>query len=284
MMGNNNFKAIETLYSGCRFRSRLEARWATFFNTLGIPWEYEKEGYLLDGIPYLPDFWLPEQDSFIEIKGQEPTGDELNKARLLSLYTQKQVCVLYGPVEVPSDDLLNFCFFMPPTLWKFQKSELTVGGPSTVQVNVPSHILAILQGLADHNLLLRIRSDGEIAFIPYLDPFLTNDIDAIIEDLENQASGLRKYKSRIEDHMEEIKALSCEEGWSYDFLSQSDFEDTCVWLECNRCKSFVIGWPSKKHHTCHDGEKGNLDRSTPRLMAAYTAARSARFEFGEKGR
>lgn len=38
-------KAIETVYGGYRFRSRLEARWAVFFNTLGIPFEYEKEGF-----------------------------------------------------------------------------------------------------------------------------------------------------------------------------------------------------------------------------------------------
>ena len=38
-------KPIETVYNGYRFRSRLEARWAVFFDTLGIEYEYEKEGY-----------------------------------------------------------------------------------------------------------------------------------------------------------------------------------------------------------------------------------------------
>lgn len=63
-----NIKPIETRYKGYRFRSRLEARWAVFFDTLGIPWEYEKEGLLLDQTPYLPDFWLPVQHAHIEIK------------------------------------------------------------------------------------------------------------------------------------------------------------------------------------------------------------------------
>jgi hypothetical protein len=49
---------IETLYAGYRFRSRLEARWAVFFDTLGIRWEYEPEGFVLGGRPYLPDFLL----------------------------------------------------------------------------------------------------------------------------------------------------------------------------------------------------------------------------------
>ena len=40
--------AIETLYAGCRFRSRLEARWAVAFNALGIEWMYEPQGYEID--------------------------------------------------------------------------------------------------------------------------------------------------------------------------------------------------------------------------------------------
>lgn len=52
-------KAIETKYNGYKFRSRLEARWAVFFDALGIPWEYEPEGFDLgDGLFYLPDFRL----------------------------------------------------------------------------------------------------------------------------------------------------------------------------------------------------------------------------------
>ena len=53
-------KAIETRYKGYRFRSRLEARWAVFFDALCIEWEYEREGFVLPYGPYLPDFWLPQ--------------------------------------------------------------------------------------------------------------------------------------------------------------------------------------------------------------------------------
>jgi hypothetical protein len=48
-----------TSYKGYHFRSRLEARWAVFFDALGIPWEYEKQEYVLPSGPYLPDFWIP---------------------------------------------------------------------------------------------------------------------------------------------------------------------------------------------------------------------------------
>lgn len=51
-------KAIETRYKGYRFRSRLEARWAVFFDTLGIPWTYEPQGFERNGVRYLPDFQI----------------------------------------------------------------------------------------------------------------------------------------------------------------------------------------------------------------------------------
>lgn len=47
---------IETHYAGCRFRSRLEARWAVFFNHMQWEWEFEPEGFETDSGRYLPDF------------------------------------------------------------------------------------------------------------------------------------------------------------------------------------------------------------------------------------
>lgn len=62
---------IETAYAGCRFRSRLEARWAVFFDTAGIRWEYEPQGYRVGDRrrPYLPDFLLSDCGTWIEVKG-----------------------------------------------------------------------------------------------------------------------------------------------------------------------------------------------------------------------
>ncbi len=67
-----DYKAIETYYNGYRFRSRLEARWAVFFDALGIKYEYEPEGYIgLNDIYYLPDFYLPEENVYVEVKGSD---------------------------------------------------------------------------------------------------------------------------------------------------------------------------------------------------------------------
>lgn len=74
---DNSLKPIPTEYKGHLFRSRLEARWAVFFDACGVEWEYEPEGFDLgDGIHYLPDFLLhgvagrAEGDLFVEVKGR----------------------------------------------------------------------------------------------------------------------------------------------------------------------------------------------------------------------
>ncbi len=101
-MGNisTGLKAIPTHFAGNYFRSRLEARWATFYQELGIVYEYEREGYDLDGVPYLPDFWLPKQDCFVEIKGETPSKEEEDKATRLSVASGKNVYIFWGQIPV----------------------------------------------------------------------------------------------------------------------------------------------------------------------------------------
>lgn len=62
-------KAIQTEYKGYLFRSRLEAKWAAFFDACGVEWEYEPEGIALsDGTKYLPDFYLIDFHCYFEVK------------------------------------------------------------------------------------------------------------------------------------------------------------------------------------------------------------------------
>jgi hypothetical protein len=57
--------AIPTNYNGINFRSRLEAKWARFFDLLGWKWDYEPVDF--DG--YIPDFYLHgDKPCFVEIK------------------------------------------------------------------------------------------------------------------------------------------------------------------------------------------------------------------------
>ena len=101
--GTGPLRAIETSYAGCRFRSRLEARWAVFFDALGITWQYEPQGY---DIPragwYLPDFWLPAQELWIEVKGVLSSRAELEKLIYASRYLPGAIAGTY-PAEGYSD-------------------------------------------------------------------------------------------------------------------------------------------------------------------------------------
>jgi len=101
---------IETLYKGYRFRSRLEARWAVFFDEMKIKYKYEHEGFDFGNTKYLPDFYLPEQKLWLEIKPEEPSKEELNKARLLksSVDDGVEVGILYGDPWVTPDPDFSF--------------------------------------------------------------------------------------------------------------------------------------------------------------------------------
>jgi hypothetical protein len=95
----NTIKAIETQYKGYRFRSRLEARWAVFFDAVGLNFEYEKEGFDLGEVGYyLPDFYLPTLDTWVEIKpsGGEKDDDAIAKCHALALGLHKPVLLIAG--------------------------------------------------------------------------------------------------------------------------------------------------------------------------------------------
>lgn len=104
-------KTIETHYKGYRFRSRLEARWAVFFDAMGIDYEYEPEGFDLgDGIWYLPDFLLHfnDQEVYLEIKpknyAEKIKNDFLKeKVHKFCMQTDKEIVLCMG---MPDDYLL----------------------------------------------------------------------------------------------------------------------------------------------------------------------------------
>jgi hypothetical protein len=78
-------------------RSRLEARWAIFFDALNIKWVYEPEGFEFEGIKYLPDFYLPAFDGgmFVEVKFKA-TKEEIQKCHELSKLTKTAVLICEG--------------------------------------------------------------------------------------------------------------------------------------------------------------------------------------------
>jgi hypothetical protein len=72
-----NTDSVPTYFGGHRMRSRLEADWAASLSSLGVKWEYEPQLVTLpSGVRYLPDFWLPEIGTWVEVKGAGVPGAE----------------------------------------------------------------------------------------------------------------------------------------------------------------------------------------------------------------
>lgn len=116
-----SIKAIETVYRGYKFRSRLEARYAVLFDALGLEWEYEAEGYDMgDAGRYLPDFWLPGIGWHIEIKPDSLTISAADLAKIKEFDSNPPkndqgellslgVIVLAGTPAYPSENMDYFC-------------------------------------------------------------------------------------------------------------------------------------------------------------------------------
>lgn len=104
-------KAIQTRYKGYHFRSRLEARWAVFFDALGITWQYEPEGFELpDGTRYLPDFFLPGFDCAAGLWAEvKPAGDSADKARQFACASGQRIVLLAGDPSDAGFTVLDQC-------------------------------------------------------------------------------------------------------------------------------------------------------------------------------
>jgi hypothetical protein len=100
-------KALPSFYAGVKFRSRLEARWARYFDLIGVEWEYEPEGYELPSGNYCPDFFCKFRSSragstsfFVEVKPDD-IGQRMVQQKLMELCqmtSEQVVCVVGNPV------------------------------------------------------------------------------------------------------------------------------------------------------------------------------------------
>lgn len=127
--------AKPTLYNGTVYRSRLEARWAVFFDVLGIQYEYEKEPYTMKyGIRYLPDFVLqnvhwrgqsaahylgkPGEPIYVEVKGYNFYRDIPESERIkIEFFAEDHALIVLGAIpkqaadiEQGTDEMASFAF------------------------------------------------------------------------------------------------------------------------------------------------------------------------------
>ena len=99
--------SVPTLYKGIQFRSRLEARWAVFFDELGIEWDYEPETFATQYGYYMPDFYLPSINRWFIVKGTKMHEDERKKVYDLCRLTNATAIIANG--SIPE----KFGFYLP---------------------------------------------------------------------------------------------------------------------------------------------------------------------------
>ena len=107
----SRLKALPTTYRRVKFRSRLEARWAVFFDALDLHWEYEPQGFTLDNRKdkhpdscYCPDFLVrtpQNEDMWIEIKPYNvKQNDKFDKFRGLIGWDTRSLLLSGTPCDV----------------------------------------------------------------------------------------------------------------------------------------------------------------------------------------
>jgi len=91
-------KAKPTSYNQINFRSRLEARWAVFFDVIELPWEYEpKNLFGMQDMYYQPDFLLPTINAIVEVKPSQFLESETAKLTDACDLTGRVGLKLVGP-------------------------------------------------------------------------------------------------------------------------------------------------------------------------------------------
>lgn len=97
------------VYDGEYYLSETEATWAAYFDECGMPFEHEANTFELPaGDFYTPDFFLPEQDAYLEVKSGNIDADAVYKIGKLARSLGKTGILVDGK---PHN--MNVYFFSP---------------------------------------------------------------------------------------------------------------------------------------------------------------------------
>ncbi|GGZ89734.1 hypothetical protein GCM10010371_57020 [Streptomyces subrutilus] len=147
----NHIRAYEINYAGQTFHSQIEARWAVFFDVLGVHWTPQPKRLRLPQVPrgtkaskarpfdeiplYTPDFYLPDIGTWVEVKAAEDQLDlEEGRARQLAFrtawYTRSPMLILgdlYQCADAPSQTADWAWLEISPHRWTFADKAGPVG-------------------------------------------------------------------------------------------------------------------------------------------------------------
>ncbi|WP_454863333.1 TraR/DksA C4-type zinc finger protein [Pseudomonas hormoni] len=135
-------------YAGYEMRSHSETRWAAVMDALGITWLYESRTVETRHGRYMPDFYLPFAQMFIEVKGPTPTQEEREKAMDAELNTGIPVVFAYGRPELIHAELFHGLLSYYTTKGDATYSTTEVG--ALVRRYLPLHTYAAFLTAGEH--------------------------------------------------------------------------------------------------------------------------------------
>lgn len=133
-MGGNKW-SIPTEYNGVHMRSKLEAKWAKFFDDNGIKWLYEPEGFQKDGVKYLPDFALPDMKIIFEAKGVMDDYDQKKKKIMV------EICKETGWLYVIGFDHIPYASLYTLGEKKIYEDKINISHEKEIQKNFPEIVI-----------------------------------------------------------------------------------------------------------------------------------------------
>jgi hypothetical protein len=326
-------RAKETRYRGCRFRSRIEARWAVFFDTLGIKWWYEPEGFSLrfdyeayaadmvafhkilyqeagayekrlraeeelarkfrhlDGkeYSYLPDFYLPELNYWIEVKGFNPTREEIEKAFMLQRMAFEAGREMISETQTESErrsgwnDLgrLGVFIIYGDIPWPFPQKGNMFGYRDLDSTGSPFPWTTLVDFGTDEPVRkepeYRSLLTGQIKLCWQECPLcLRIGVGTLGEPYCLFCQG--QIAQHIWDHLASYKVIS--EAGTQDTSDQVFVPDPETWV-LTKLQNPANLKAIQLIKDLINPEFFTSGHKTPKLQAAYSAARSARFEHGE---
>jgi len=84
-------------YNNVYMRSSYEIKFAFFLDCSGIKWEYESKRFYFEDCTYCPDFYLPEWNLYIEIKGYWRDNTKKRFDLFKKIYPKERIKVLMKP-------------------------------------------------------------------------------------------------------------------------------------------------------------------------------------------
>lgn len=94
-------------HDGYHMRSHSETRWARLMTAMGLVWLYEPHIIATRHGGYMPDFYLPAAELYVEVKGASPTTKEQEKAADVESATGRPVIIVSGDMELLQGDICH---------------------------------------------------------------------------------------------------------------------------------------------------------------------------------